>query len=124
MAERGTPAATLALEDGIAPPRRNGELVFAAPWESRVFAMAVALHERGLFEWDDFRERLIAAIAASERAAAEWSYYACWQSALESLLDERGLCPESELDLREKSLAARPEGHDHTHRAPRPGGSR
>ena len=30
-----------------AMPRRNGELVFAEPWQGRVFGMAVALSERG-----------------------------------------------------------------------------
>ncbi|HMG26455.1 MAG TPA: nitrile hydratase accessory protein, partial [Acidimicrobiia bacterium] len=43
-------------------PRDNGELVFDAPWQGRVLAMALAVvEERGL-EWDDFRRRLIAAI--------------------------------------------------------------
>ena len=27
-----------------APPRDNGELVFAAPWESRAFGLALALN--------------------------------------------------------------------------------
>ena len=45
-----------------APPRRNGELVFAAPWEGRVFAMAIALQQRLAFPWNDFRHRLIAEI--------------------------------------------------------------
>ena len=46
-------------------PRRNGEPVFNEPWESRVFGAAVALCERGLFEWDEFRDRLIAEIASA-----------------------------------------------------------
>ncbi len=31
------------LGDDLAVPRRNGELVFEAPWEGRVFGMTVAL---------------------------------------------------------------------------------
>lgn len=96
-------------------PRRNGELVFAEPWESRVFGMTVALHERGLFSWEDFRARLIDAIAHAERSSTEWSYYACWQAALEALLDVRALCKADELGRREAMLAARPPGHDHEH---------
>jgi nitrile hydratase accessory protein len=96
-------------------PRRNGELVFAEPWESRVFGMTVALHERGLFSWDDFRARLIDEIARAERSAADWSYYACWQAALEALLDGRALCKADDLGRREVLLAARPSGHDHDH---------
>jgi nitrile hydratase accessory protein len=116
--ERGIPL-PIALEGSLAPPRRNGELVFAEPWESRVFGMTVALYERGLFAWDDFRERLIAAIARSERSGEEWSYYACWQAALEALLDAKSLCSEGELTLRERDLAARPAGHDHAPRVER-----
>ena len=37
----------------------NGEVVFDAPWQSRVFGMARALCEQGLFTWDEFREQLI-----------------------------------------------------------------
>ncbi len=45
-----------------APPRDNGELVFAAPWESRAFGVALALHDAGRIEWEDFRQTLIAEI--------------------------------------------------------------
>ena len=45
-------------------PRENGELVFDAPWQGRVLGMALAVvQERGL-DWDEFRQRLIAAIDA------------------------------------------------------------
>jgi nitrile hydratase accessory protein len=126
-----------------APPRKNGELTFAAPWESRVFGLALALHRRGLFAWDEFRARLITAIAERElaagedaqvapehdhaagedaliarehdHAAGEWSYYACWLTALERLLADKGLCPPAEVDARATALAARPAGHDHNH---------
>jgi len=97
-------------DDGaIAPPRRNGELVFEAPWESRAFGVAAALRERGLFTWDEFRERLIAAIAEHEHEP----YYACWQLALERLHAHKGVCTPAELEAREHALAARPAGHDH-----------
>jgi hypothetical protein len=59
----------LDLEGPAAPPRSNGELVFAAPWESRAFGLAMALHNGGRFEWEGFRRQLIAAVARAERAA-------------------------------------------------------
>jgi len=98
-----------------APPRRNGELVFAAPWESRIFGVTLALHDAGLLEWEEFRARLIAEIAEWERDARddEWSYYLCWLAALENLLVAKGLCGRPELDARGRALAARPPGHDH-----------
>ncbi|HUI28121.1 MAG TPA: nitrile hydratase accessory protein [Candidatus Kryptonia bacterium] len=102
-----------------APPRKNGELLFATPWESRVFGIAVTLHEQGMFEWDEFRACLIAESTAweqrhdREHCSAEWSYYACWQAALETLLARKGLCHPAELDARAGELASRPAGHDH-----------
>ena len=36
-------------------PRRNGELVFQAPWESRAFGVAIALHDAGAIDYEAFR---------------------------------------------------------------------
>jgi nitrile hydratase accessory protein len=110
--------AALDVAGPAAPPRKNGELVFTAPWESRTFGMTVALHQQGVFEWDEFRDCLIAEIARWERdrPETEWSYYARWQTALETLLARKGLCGGAELDAREHDLAARPAGHDHARR--------
>ena len=97
-----------------APPRKNGELVFAEVWESRVFGLTMALHEAGAFEWEEFRQRLIAEIAAWERRGeADWSYYACWLRAFEELLVAKGLFAQTIVDARVDELAARPSGHDH-----------
>ena len=73
----------LAATGAAAPPRLNGELVFEAPWERRVFGLTMALVERGVIEYEPFRESLIAEIAAwerSDRPEAEWSYYRCWRA--------------------------------------------
>ena len=82
-----------------------------------VFGLVVALCDRGPFTWSEFRERLIAEIAAWERANpspdASYRYYERWQAALETILIDKNLCPCAELDERERLLAARPAGHDH-----------
>ncbi|GED84200.1 hypothetical protein TNCT6_12850 [Streptomyces sp. 6-11-2] len=44
-----------AIEGPAAPRRSNGELVFAEPWESRAFGMAVTLYEAGVFGWTEFQ---------------------------------------------------------------------
>jgi hypothetical protein len=62
------PAYLLDSSGPAAPPRDNGELVFAAPWESRAFGLALALNEAGLIEWEDFRRALIREIGAWEAA--------------------------------------------------------
>jgi len=109
--------ATLDESDPAAPPRKNGELVFAEVWESRVFGLTMALHAAGAFEWEEFRQRLIGEIAAwerqHERREAEWSYYACWLRAFEDLLADKNLCRTAAVDVRVRELAARPQGHDH-----------
>ncbi len=105
----------LDISGPAAPPRSNGELVFAAPWESRAFGLAMALHDGGLFEWEAFRQQLIAAVARAEAAGGEFSYYRCWLEALQVLLDTAGLVELSAVELRAGELACRPAGHDHRH---------
>lgn len=99
-----------------APPRDNGELVFAAPWESRAFGVALALHDAGRMDWEEFRQALIAEIGAWEAAHPSgdgWSYYECWLRSLERVIGGHGLVGAGDLRARAALLAARPAGHDH-----------
>jgi nitrile hydratase accessory protein len=99
-----------------APPRDNGELVFAAPWESRAFGVALALHDAGRIDWEEFRQALIAEIGAWETAHPSgdgWSYYECWLRSLERVISGQGLVGAGDLRARAALLAARPAGHDH-----------
>jgi nitrile hydratase accessory protein len=107
----------LDLEGPGAPPRRNGELAFEAPWESRLFGVTLALCEAGRFEWEEFRRLLIEEIARDDAAGAPggYRYYAHWQAAFERLLAAKGLCAGAELEARVRALAERPAGHDHRH---------
>ena len=111
------PESVLAWDGPLSPPRRNGELVFDALWESRVFGMTMTLYERGAFAWDEFRGRLIAAIAAWEHAHhgddEAYRYWDCWLAAFESLLAAKDLCPPPAVEARVAELVARPAGHDH-----------
>ena len=109
---------TFELEGVAAPPLANGELAFDELWQGRVFGIARSLAEGGLYSWDDFRARLIAAIAewdVNARPGQEYRYYDCFLSALESLLVERQLVMPGELADRIRQFAARPHGHDHDH---------
>jgi nitrile hydratase accessory protein len=101
-----------------APPRSNGELVFAEPWEGRAFGIVMALTDQGVVSYDAFRVALIERIAAWEAAPPEgecYSYYRCWLQALEQVLDGKALVATAEVDTRSAALAARPAGHDHRH---------
>ena len=104
----------LGEESATAPPRSNGELVFAAPWESRAFGLAISMVESGQFDWDEFREHLAARIALGEReGTAHRSYYECWLDALETLSVERGVIDAQDVGDRARVLAERAPGHDH-----------
>jgi nitrile hydratase accessory protein len=113
-------AAQLDIDGPAAPPRRNGELAFSEPWESRAFGLAVALDAAGVIAWESFRQRLMATIGAWEathQAGDEsWNYWRCWQDALEQLLRDQGVLGVEEVDTRTALLAARAPGHDHHHR--------
>ena len=100
-----------------APPRDNGELVFAAPWESRIFGITLALLDTGRFEWSEFQAQLIRAIAAheAELGEGEYQYYACWLDAFRCLAREKDWFDDASLATLEAELAARPPGHDHGH---------
>ncbi len=108
----------LDVDGRSSPPRANGELVFAEPWESRAFGLTIALYQDGLFSWDDFKDRLIAAIARWEAANPDgdgYRYYACWLEALQTLLDDQQILPEDDVRRRAAELAQRPAGHEHEH---------
>jgi cobaltochelatase CobN len=94
------------LSDDLAVPRRNGELVFEAPWEGRVFGMAVALCDGHAFSWDDFRERLVLEIAEAERHGDTSGYYERWLASFERFLLEEGVLSPEELDARTAEFAA------------------
>ena len=67
-------------------PRKSGEMVFHDEWERRAFAIAVSLAGQGQFEWRDFQQQLIEAIAEAERADPRnptRGYYDSWLVALE-----------------------------------------
>ncbi|HET9646781.1 MAG TPA: hypothetical protein VFP34_00935 [Microlunatus sp.] len=89
--------------EGIAaPPRRNGELVFEAPWQSRMFGLCAAIVQT-CFNGDrePFRRQLIAAIAAEP----DRPYWDSWTMALQQLVLTAGLLDQHTIDERIDSAA-------------------
>ena len=64
-------------------PEPSDDQPFTEPWQARAFAMAVVAAERMGVDWDEFRDRLKAAIAEQP----ERPYYEAWMDALERLVD-------------------------------------
>ncbi len=83
-----------------APPRKNGELVFAAPWQGRAFGMALALRARHPYRWEEMRGLLAKRIAAGGPADDGSHYYEHWVASLEELLEMRGLLTPEEIERR------------------------
>ncbi len=74
-----------------ARPEAPFDTPFDTPWQARTFALTVAAHEAGLFDWPEWSAALGRAL---EGAAPDGSdYYHRWLLALEALLAERGLAP-------------------------------
>ncbi|VEP11364.1 Nitrile hydratase accessory protein [Hyella patelloides LEGE 07179] len=101
-------AATSLMGSEESPPRSNGELKFDRDWESLAFGIALALAKKGHYEWEDFRQELIAAIAEWESqhdlTDASWDYYQRWLIALERMAIESELIDETELEQRTAEL--------------------
>ena len=88
---------TAALDKLIEGARLDPDHVFSAPWEARAFAIALQLAESGHISWDEFRDRLIAEVRASDKIRARdgtsdnGEYYDHFLHALEKLLREKGI---------------------------------
>lgn len=85
-------------------PRGAGdEPVFHAPWQAQAFAMAVALHGKGLFTWPEWAATLTRHLAnlspdvRRREAEAAADYYGRWLAALEELVQTKGASTSDEL---------------------------
>ena len=85
-------AAAVIAVPGI--PRDQDGPVFREPWEAQAFAMAVALHARGLFSWTEWAQTLAEEIkraqAAGDADTGE-TYYRHWLATLENLVAAKGV---------------------------------
>ncbi|KQP94628.1 nitrile hydratase accessory protein [Methylobacterium sp. Leaf117] len=82
------------LDDAVAP-------VFAEPWEAQAFALVVALHDGGLFDWKEWAE----ALGAETQRTGQGADYAAWLATLEGLLAARGIAEPERLSERRAAFA-------------------
>ena len=72
--------------------KQESEPVFAEPWQAQAFAMTIALHQSGLFSWDDWASTLGAVIGdhrdQDDRSGGR--YYEFWLAALEQIVAQKG----------------------------------
>lgn len=101
-------------------PRSNGELVFDAPWQGRLFGLVVHLCKAGAFEWDEFKTHLIAVIDESglTDVCDPAVYYRQFGEAFCRLAEAKRFFDDQALQERtaiEAALLAHDDDHDHDH---------
>ncbi|MGV7217617.1 nitrile hydratase accessory protein [Bradyrhizobium sp. UFLA05-112] len=75
-------------------PRDDDGPVFRAPWEAQAFAMALTLHERGVFTWSEWASALAEEIRRAQAAGdpdTGETYYLHWLATLEKLVATKGV---------------------------------
>ena len=93
-------AATQATSALPGIPRDDDGPVFREPWEAQAFAMALALHGRGLFTWNEWAATLAEEIRRAQRGGdpdTGETYYLHWLAALEKLVAEKGVTTQATL---------------------------
>jgi nitrile hydratase accessory protein len=89
------------VTSGERPPAQGApEPVFGEPWEAQAFAIALALHRRGLFTWTEWSTTLAAEIKRAQAAGdpdTGGTYYRHWLAALERLVADKHLSDQAEL---------------------------
>jgi nitrile hydratase accessory protein len=75
-------------------PQDDDGPVFREPWEAQAFAMALALHARGLFTWNEWADALAREIKRAQASGdpdTGATYYRHWLATLEKLVAEKGV---------------------------------
>jgi nitrile hydratase accessory protein len=89
------PQATLEVTRAIPGiPRDADGPVFREPWEAQAFAMALALHARGLFTWNEWAQALADEIRRAQGRGdpdTGETYYQHWLTTLERLIAAKGV---------------------------------
>ncbi len=89
-----TDAATRVTAEIPGIPRDEGGPVFREPWEAHAFAMALTLHERGVFTWTEWATALADEIRRAQAAGdpdTGETYYRHWLATLEKLVAQKGV---------------------------------
>ncbi|WP_374378587.1 nitrile hydratase accessory protein [Dongia sp.] len=105
LAATGTPGPLLA---------RDGEALFAEPWQAQIVAVAAAMVEKGRFSANDWSNALGAEIrralsgGAPDNAA---TYYQCVLATVETLVKQAAFASAEELSVRKNQWI---EAYEHT----------
>jgi nitrile hydratase accessory protein len=96
--DRGSAQTAAKAVPGI--PRDAEGPVFREPWEAQAFAMALTLHDRGVFTWPEWAAALAAEIKRAQTAGdpdTGETYYRHWLATLEGLIAAKGVTTQDTL---------------------------
>ena len=110
-------AAQHALQANPGLPADPHGPVFREPWEAQAFAMALALHAKGLFAWSEWAAMLGETIKAAQAAGdpdTGATYYRHWLVTLERMVAAKAVTTATDLashrDAWERDAARTPHG--------------
>ncbi len=90
--------------------------VFNSPWEAKVFAVIVSLHQQGHFAWTEWADTISDEIAKDKGSLPETPYYELWLRAAERIIEAKGLCAADDLRaIKDALLAEQADDHHHDH---------
>jgi nitrile hydratase accessory protein len=95
-------------DPALRPPADEHGAVFNAPWEAQAFALALALHQRGVFTWPEWAAELARAIRDAQAQGdpdTGATYYRHWTTALERIAAAKGLVTQTRLAQRRAEWA-------------------
>lgn len=99
----------------MTPPKEPP--TFREPWQAEAFALAVKLHEQGVFTWAEWAEALAEEIKRAQAAGDPDlgdTYYHHWLAALERLVKAKGLLSAEAIEARrdawDRAVRATPHG--------------
>jgi len=81
-------------------PSGQRSATFNEPWEAEAFAIALLLHQRGVFTWDEWAATLGSEIKDAQAKGDPdlgTTYYRHWLAALERLVQQKGIANEETL---------------------------
>jgi nitrile hydratase accessory protein len=94
MASMDPDAARRATDAVPTIPHDTQGPVFREPWEAQAFALALALHDRGLFTWTEWAATLGEEIKKAQAGGdpnTGATYYHHWMTVLERMVAEKGV---------------------------------
>ena len=108
---------SLDRDGAVRIPRDAEGPVFREPWQAQAFALALALHERALFTWNEWAatlgDEIKKAQAAGDPDTGE-TYYHHWLATLERIVAAKGLADAATLsrtrDAWHRACARTPHG--------------